>query len=207
MMETLVAGLNIVLAFLTILVSPAIMFASWLMTPDWTSGDLFNIRPIIHSLWITVSNITYFIYAILLIIIALATIFNSDNYGYRTMLPKLALGIILVPLTWWIVQFVISASSYITASVMTIPAETMNAYNAKYSNGKTSFWNTPIIPRKITYTNDKNSIDKDVCKKNDPLECIAPKEIMENAGGMYSPLLVYGYGVFSFHNALDIKTT
>ena len=123
------------------------------------------------------------------------------------MLPKLALGIILVPLTWWIVQFVISASSYITASVMTIPAETMNAYNAKYSNGKTSFWNTPIIPRKITYTNDKNSIDKDVCKKNDPLECIAPKEIMENAGGMYSPLLVYGYGVFSFHNALDIKTT
>ncbi len=206
MMDSIVAALNIVLAFLTILVSPAIMFASWLMTPDWTSGDLFNIRPIIHSLWITISNITYFIYAILLIFIALATIFNSEHYGYKAMLPKLALGIILVPLTWWIVQFVISASSYITASVMTIPAETMNVYNEKYSNGKSSFWNTPIIPRKIIYTNDKSSIDKDICK-NDRAKCIAPKEIMDNAGGMYSPLLVYGYGIFSLHNSLDIKTT
>lgn len=91
MLNSLVGGLNIILDILTIIVSPAIMLASWLMSPDWTSGDLFGIRPALHSLWVTVSNIVYFIYAILLIFIALATIFNSQNYGYKQLLPKLAL--------------------------------------------------------------------------------------------------------------------
>lgn len=70
---------------------------------------------------VTISNITYFIYAILLIFIALATIFGRENYGYKAMLPKLALGIILVPFTWWFVQWTISLTSVITASVISIP--------------------------------------------------------------------------------------
>lgn len=119
---------NSVLALLTAIVTPAVMLASWLMSPDWTSGDLFGIRPIVHKLWITVSNITYFIYAILLIFIALATIFNSENYGYKQLLPKLALGILMVPLSWWFIQFTISLSSVVTASVMNIPTETLNAH-------------------------------------------------------------------------------
>lgn len=104
------------------------MFASWLMSPDWTSGDIFNLRPKMHELWITVSNITYFIYAILLIFIALATIFNNEHYGYKALLPKLALGIILVPMTWWFVQFIISLSTIVTASVINIPAEVVAKY-------------------------------------------------------------------------------
>ena len=80
MLNSLVAGLNIILDILTIIVTPAMILASWLMSPDWTSGDLFQIRPMLHSLWVTVANITYFIYAILLIFIALGTIFNSDKY-------------------------------------------------------------------------------------------------------------------------------
>jgi hypothetical protein len=111
MLDKIIIGWNIVLGILTAIVSPAIFLASWLMSPDWTSGDLFQLRPIIHNLWIMVSNVTYFIYAILLIFIALATIFNSQNYGYKVLLPKLALGIILVPLTWWFVQFIISLST------------------------------------------------------------------------------------------------
>ncbi len=75
MFNELVTGLNIILAILTAIVSPAIMFAGWLMSPDWTSGDLFNLREPMHNLWVTVSNIVYFIYAILLIIIALGTMF------------------------------------------------------------------------------------------------------------------------------------
>ena len=98
------------------------------MSPDWTSGDIFGIRPVIHSLWVTVANVTYFIYAILLIFIALATIFNSDKYGYKQLLPKLALGIILVPLSWWFIQFTVSLASVVTASVMNIPAETLTVY-------------------------------------------------------------------------------
>ncbi len=78
-----------------------------------------------YELWVTMSNITYFIYAILLIFIALATIFGRDNYGYKAMLPKLALGILLVPFTWWFVQFTISLSSVVTASVISIPHEAL----------------------------------------------------------------------------------
>ena len=80
-----------------------------------------------YKLWITISNITYFIYAILLIFIALATIFGRENYGYKAMLPKLALGILMVPFTWWFVQWTISLSSVVTASVIGIPHEAFKA--------------------------------------------------------------------------------
>ena len=153
MYESLVAGLNIILAILTILVSPAIMLASWLMSPDWTSGDIFGMRPIIHDLWVLVANVTYFIYAILLIFIALATIFNSEKYGYKQLLPKLALGILLVPLTWWFIQFTISLASVVTASVVNIPMEVVINYN---KDNKTSWWTNPSIPKTTKFDNAKN---------------------------------------------------
>lgn len=146
---------NLLIDLLTILVTPAVMLASWLISPDWTSGDLFNLRPTIHSLWVLVSNIVYFIYAILLIVIALATIFNSDNYGYKAMLPKLALGILMVPLTWWMVQFTISLATYVTASVITIPQETMFKLDeVKCSGDSQNCWqNRPSIPMEIMFVN------------------------------------------------------
>ena len=91
------------------------------------------------------SNITYFIYAILLIFIALATIFGKESYAYKAMLPKLALGIILVPFTWWFVQFVISMSSIVTASVISIPEE---AYSSLITQDGT-WWTKPSIPNEI----------------------------------------------------------
>lgn len=152
MLNTLVAGINIVLSILTIIVSPAIMLASWLMSPDWTSGDLFGIRPVMHSLWITVSNIAYFIYAILLIFIALATIFNSEHYGYKSMLPKLALGIMMVPLTWLAVQYTVSLATYVTAAAVSVPAEALKTYTTD-----SSWWNTAFIPREMIYKNNGNT--------------------------------------------------
>jgi hypothetical protein len=79
---------------------------------------------------VTVSNIVYFIYAILLILIALGTMFGQDKFSYKVMLPKLALGILMVPFTWWFVQWTISISSVITASVITIPMETISKDDA-----------------------------------------------------------------------------
>lgn len=125
MLNTIVAALNIALAVVTMILSPAIMLAGWLMSPDWTSGDLFGLREVMYTLWVTISNITYFIYAVLLIFIALATIFGQENFGYKAMLPKLALGILLVPFTWWFVQWTISLATIVTASVITIPSEAL----------------------------------------------------------------------------------
>ena len=164
------------------------MFASWLMSPDWTSGDIFNLRPKMHELWITVSNITYFIYAILLIFIALATIFNNEHYGYKALLPKLAIGIILVPMTWWFVQFIISLSTIVTASVINIPAEVLS----NHEKGKTgTFWTTPSIPRNMAYRNEFVATDaagKELAKDEktgavncaDQLgSCLTPEQIVQ----------------------------
>ena len=122
------------------IVSPAIILASWLMSPDWTSGDLFGLRDPMHKMWIVVSNIVYFVYAVILIMIALATIFGKDNFNYKVMLPKLALGAILVPFTWWFVQWTISISAVVTAQVITIPYETLKQTNSEWIS-------TPIIPK------------------------------------------------------------
>ncbi len=207
MLNKLVAGLNIILNTLTIIVTPVIVLASWLMSPDWTSGDLFRMRPILHSLWVTVSNIVYFIYAVLLIFIALATIFNSQNYGYKQLLPKLALGVILVPLTWWFVQFVISLSTYVTASVISVPMETLSSYSQAGS-----FWDTPSIPKKIVYENSKMTIDgKEIDNKTKlctvPSDCVSPKAFIKSSWWMYSPLLIYSFSVFKFQNVKFINNT
>lgn len=141
--DTAIDILNIAFLVLSTLVSPVILFAGWLMSPDWTSGDIFNMRGNMYSLWVTVSNIVYFIYAIMLILIALGTMFGKDEYSYKKMLPRLALGILMVPFTWWFVQWTISISSVITASVMTIPQETLGNSEATWFTTKKS------IPTKI----------------------------------------------------------
>lgn len=209
MLNTLVAGVNIVLSILTIIVSPAIMLASWLMSPDWTAGEIFGLRPVLHDLWITVSNITYFIYAILLIIIALATIFNSEHYGYKAMLPKLALGIIMVPLTWWAVQFTISLATYVTAVAISVPAEAV----AKFTQ-EDSWWEKDTIPTKISYRNnsyysDSVNLSKDnnmeiLCKNG--LSCTSPSKITANTSGLFSPLMIYSFWVFKIQNVKLLTT-
>ncbi len=208
MYNTIVAGLNIALSIVTIIVSPAIMLAGWLMSPDWTSGDLFGLRWVMYKLWVTISNITYFIYAILLIFIALATIFGKENYGYKAMLPKLALGILMVPFTWWFVQFTISLATIVTASVISIPDEALK----EITSWSTTWWNSPVIPKKVTIdegsNTDKSAIVKDAesCSKN-PGNCISPQEMLGKSSGMYGHLLIYGYGVFKLNEVKQIDNT
>lgn len=156
------------------------------MTPDWTSGDLFGLRSPMYNLWVTVSNVVYFIYAILLILIALGTMFNQDKFSYKVMLPKLALGILMVPFTWWFVQWSISISTIITASVMSIPMETMAAIELK--NPSPWFSTTPSIPKEINIGSGATKAAK--CDVS-PGECITPKAFMDTSAGIYGPLVVY----------------
>ena len=211
--NSMVALVNLIIDLLTMIVTPAIIFASWLISPDWTSGDLFELRPTFHSLWVLVSNVTYLVYAILLIFIALATIFNSEHYGYKAMLPKLALGIILVPLTWWGVQFVISLSTYITASVITIPQETMFQINKSKcaSDDDQKCWeNRPSIPKVYKFFENEalaSISSNDNAWKNCPVDCVSPKEFFRGLWWTYWHLLVYAYSVFKVNDVKKIDTT
>jgi hypothetical protein len=199
MWNSLIDGLNIILGIITAIVSPAIMFAGWLMSPDWTSGDLFGLRTPMYSLWVTVSNIVYFVYAILLILIALGTMFGKESFSYKVMLPKLALGILMVPFTWWFVQWTISLSAVVTASVITIPAETLG------SKDGTSWADTPSIPKDITIdaSNGDKPKDKPIipCSKD---TCMTPAKFLKDWSGMYGYMMVYAYSIFKFDQVTQI---
>lgn len=200
---------NSALGILTILVSPLIMFAGWLMSPDWVTGDFFGLREPMYRLWMTVSNIIYFVYAILLIFIAIATLFNSKNYGYKTLLPRLFIGILLVPASWWFVQFIVSTATMVTATVLEIPWDIIS--RDLNNNSKTESWYvTPDIPGTIDISMTSLSIDeiKKQCRNEDGTlkansNCKSPQDIINNASGIYSPLLIYGYGIFKIQ---EVKT-
>ncbi len=200
-----IQAVNAILGIITVILSPAIIFAGWLLSPDWSSGDLFGLRGPMHKMWIIVSNIVYFIYAILLILIALATIFGKDTFSYKVMLPKLALGILMVPFTWWFVQWTISLSTIVTASVVSIPMETMkDQYHA--SN---DYLNKKIIPGTYTVSSlDKKAgakSEKTDCKANEA-ECLSIQDILDHDGGIYNTLLIYAYNVFKIQNYKDIDS-
>ena len=177
------------------------MFAGWLMSPDWTSGDLFGLRTPMYSLWVTVSNIVYFVYAILLILIALGTMFGKESFSYKVMLPKLALGILMVPFTWWFVQWTISLSAVVTASVITIPMETL-------AKKETGWMNIPSIPKQITI--DENQTEKAKvniakCSATIDSNCTTPLAFLRGQSGMYGYMMVYAYSVFKFDTVKELS--
>ena len=193
------------LGFVTLLISPAILFAGWLMSPDWTSGDLFGLRTPMYTLWVTVSNIVYFVYAIMLILIALGTMFGKESFSYKVMLPKLALGILMVPFTWWFVQWTISLSAVVTASVITIPAETIDAL-AKRDGQANTWFDKKSIPTKITIqeTTGTGKIDIIKCEQNTNA-CVSPNVFLREQSGMYGYMMVYAYSIFKFDQVRQLS--
>jgi hypothetical protein len=68
----------------------------------------------------------------------------------KTMLPKLVTGMLMVPFTWFIVSAVLSVSNVLTASVISLPMETIlksDGTNSKLLNDK-------IIPKTIIFNKD-----------------------------------------------------
>lgn len=72
--KTVNAVINILYALLT----PLLMLAGWLLTPDWAFGEIFGMRPVLHDMWILVSNIVYVIFAFLLVAMAFMNIFGAE---------------------------------------------------------------------------------------------------------------------------------
>jgi hypothetical protein len=112
---------NIFFALLT----PLLMLAGWLLTPDWVFGEIFGLRPILHNLWILVSNVVYVIFAFLLVVMAFMNIFagEKNTWAIKAKLPKLIVGVISVPFTWFFVSAVISISSVLTASAIQLAGD------------------------------------------------------------------------------------
>ncbi len=85
--------LDLIFAFLSFLMTPAIILAGWLLTPDWTMGDFFGLRRYFIDVWVLVSNIVYIIFALLLLVMAIVQIFGGGEaeYAFKQKLPKFLL--------------------------------------------------------------------------------------------------------------------
>lgn len=116
--------LNIVWAWLGIMTGFVMKF----LQPGWTSWSVLWLNDILKNIWVMISNIVYFVFAFLLIAIAFMNIIWKweNNYQMKTALPKLIVWIIMVPFTWFIVQFIVSLSTIFTASMISLPYDIFN---------------------------------------------------------------------------------
>jgi hypothetical protein len=113
-----------VLALLTSLVT---LF----MHPGWYTGEIFDINVYLKEIWILVSNVVYFVFAILLVWVALMNIiWKWGDYELKKQLPKFIVGILIVPFSWFIVQFLVSLAAVLTAAVLSLPYDTFKSYES-----------------------------------------------------------------------------
>ena len=84
------------------------------------------------------------------------------------MLPRLALGILMVPFTWVFVQWTIAVSTYLTASVVSIPQDILG------ESDKAKSFLGYRIPNNIQITSkDLNNAED---RKPQSINCEKPEE-------------------------------
>lgn len=79
---------------------------------------------------------------------------------------------------------------------------------AKGDENNKTWWDSNIIPKNLTFSNEKTSLQTldELCQNNDETKCTSPSKIIGTGGGIYSPLLIYGYGIFKIQDAKTLST-
>lgn len=107
-------------------------FVSIFLHPGWYNGQIFDLNIYLKDIWILMSNVVYFIFAFLLIFIAFMNIIGKEwahqEYQLKSALPKFIVWVLIVPFTWFIVQFVLSISAILTVSMLALPFDTFEEY-------------------------------------------------------------------------------
>lgn len=153
---TAASAVNGLIEIVMMVFLPATILAGWLLSPDWTFGEIFGLRPIIHSMWVLVSNVVYVIFAFLLIAMAFMNIFGQggDHYAIKKALPRFITGILIVPFTWFIVSGTLSVTNLLTASILRLPADMISG-DSKTEKEKNEMIFT--MPKECTLNFDKLS--------------------------------------------------
>lgn len=121
--EAIVQIVNLLFTIITFLLTPAVILAGWLLSPDWTMGDFFGLRPYFIQIWVLVSNLVYIIFALMLLWMAVLQIFSGESdYAFKKRLPRFLMGIMIVPFTWLIVSWTLSFANQAVAAVLSIPS-------------------------------------------------------------------------------------
>jgi hypothetical protein len=149
--RAIVQVLNLVFTIITFLLTPAIILAGWLLSPDWTMGDFFGLRPYFIQVWVLVSNLVYIIFAMMLLYMAVMQIFSGESdYAFKKKLPRFLVGILIVPFTWLIVSWTLSFANQAVAAVLSIPSGAIANMQDKRDGKDEGFFHKRAIPTKFS---------------------------------------------------------
>jgi hypothetical protein len=148
--NTIIALWNTVFAIWRVLIWILTQFVWLFLQPAWTTGSVIWLDWHLKSLWVLVSNLVYFVFAFLLIVVAFMNIiWKWDNsWQMKTALPHFIVWIIIVPFSWFIIQFVLSISALLTVSSLSLPWDMFRKWD----------WNAfsaITIPKSCTVNVDK----------------------------------------------------
>lgn len=117
---TVFSSINMLITFLlTIMTYLSSLFLSF----EWYSWTIFWLNDKFKEIWILVSNLVYFIFAFILIFIAFMNIIGRwwEKYELKKALPKMAIGILIVPFSWFFVNFILSVVSILSIAALNLP--------------------------------------------------------------------------------------
>lgn len=126
------AVFNGILSGVTLLLWMLTYLVSLFLNPAWINGSFFGLGEHFREIWILISNVVYFIFAFLLIWIAFMNIIGKqwDKYQLKQALPKFIIWVLIVPFSWFFVQFILSLSAILTISSLTLPSDTFTQYES-----------------------------------------------------------------------------
>ena len=127
-MDSIIKWLNFFVKIFSSLLGIFSSLISLFLNPWWVNWTIFNLDIYMKDIWILVSNIVYFAFAFILIIIAVMNIFGKwgGSWELKSALPKFVIWLIMVPFTWFFVQFILSVSAILTISVLGLPYDIMS---------------------------------------------------------------------------------
>ncbi|MCH8518308.1 SLC19 family protein [Candidatus Gracilibacteria bacterium] len=121
--DRLVNALNGFIAAAATLLGLITAFITLFTYPGWTNGTLFGLTDYLRDIWVLVSNVVYFIFAFILVTIAFMNIIGKGegNWELKQALPRFIVGVLIVPFTWFLVQFILSIAAVLTVAVLSLP--------------------------------------------------------------------------------------
>jgi len=131
-MSTLVEWINFLIKISSTIIGLLSALIALLLNPGWINGTIFGLDVYLKDIWILISNIVYFAFAFILIIISFMNIVWQwgGTWELKSALPKFVIWVIMVPFTWFFVQFVLSVSAFLTVAVLSLPYDVMENKDA-----------------------------------------------------------------------------
>jgi len=196
--------INNILAFLSTILWLLSTLIGAMIHPNWTDGSILGLSGddggILKKMWILVSNIVYFLFALIFVWIAFLTIYKWESYALKDKLPRFIAGVLIVPFSWFIVQFVISISSILTYAILSLPFDTFPQEKLA------TLWESDIMCSRIEIDSDPNNLNPISPKLKDCQTKVKLKDIIDPKKNewIFGIMYVYTYGILQIQNMPDI---